>query len=66
MIERLGQVLYWGFTGLGVIIVLGAGILWYDLKPPYGFTWDMYILPIIAGGICWLIGRACLYVLSGR
>lgn len=63
MIERLGQVLYWGFTGLGVMIVLFGGGSLYTLGTRY---LDFFVISVIAGGICWLIGRACLYVLSGR
>jgi hypothetical protein len=63
MIERLGQVLYWGFAGLGVIIVLFGGGALYASGTRY---LDFFVMCVIAGGVCWLIGRACLYVLSGR
>ena len=64
MIERLGQVLYWGFTGIGGILVLLAGALSYMRS---GGDWALVATAcVIAGGISWLIGRACLYVLSGR
>ena len=66
MIGRLGQVLYWGFTGLGVVIVVGSGILLYIHAKGIVDPWLGFVISVIAGGICWLIGRACLYVLSGR
>ncbi len=63
MIERLGQVLYWAFSGLGGLIVLFGGVTLYE----YGTRYlDFFVTCVIAGGLTWLIGRACLYVLNGR
>ena len=63
MIGRLGQVLYWGFTGFGAILVLIAGLVLYmgNSDAPVVAT-----VCAFAAGLSWLIGRACLYVLAGR
>jgi hypothetical protein len=66
MIERLGQVIYWALSGLGVLIVLGSWVLLYNHADGITDPGLGIVMSLIAGGICWLIGRACLYVLAGR
>ena len=62
MLARLGHVLYWGFcggAGLAIAVGVAAGLVVDGV--------DRAILPalgVLAGGLIWLVGRACRYVLA--
>jgi hypothetical protein len=60
MLERLGEVLYWGFCLLALIPL---GMLWMAVDSN-GWKLDTLLLFGMPAVICWLIGRAAKYVLS--
>jgi uncharacterized BrkB/YihY/UPF0761 family membrane protein len=76
MIARLGDVLYWTFTGIGVLLT--ACVLYFFFpaltalmqgqirQDELGITVIMFVIYIAPGVILLLIGRACRYVLAGR
>ena len=60
---RLGRVVYWGASGVAMILALLAIFEFTRASP------DAPFLGIIFGGIgigVWLVGRAVVYVLAGR
>jgi hypothetical protein len=64
MTRRLGNVIYWGCSGLAAIIVLiGA----YGART-IGGDYDFWTLggALVAAAIVWLIGKASRYVLAGN
>jgi hypothetical protein len=66
MVKRLGEVIYWEFCGLAAMC--------FFLFAPIGLSQAganllgalNVALAFIGGVSSWIIGRACLYVLSGR
>jgi hypothetical protein len=61
--SRLGRVLYWGASGIAVLL-LALAAFEFMRGPP-----DGPFLGILFGGIgivTWLVGRAVVYVLAGR
>lgn len=63
MAARLGDVLYWGFSGLAVLwLVLGV-MLSMNAKPDIEFFSWFFGVPAV---LSWLVGRACRYVLAAR
>lgn len=62
MISRLGDVLYWGFSGLAAIIVIGILWGWADNSINAAIFGVLSALAALS----WLLGRACRYVLAGR
>lgn len=70
MIERLANVLYWGFSGIAILILCFAAYLLV-----FATNWESaglenlaFIMGFFAAAAVgsWLIGRACRYVLAGR
>jgi hypothetical protein len=66
MVARLGNVLYWIGCGVAVLLVASGIMLWVG----EGYTRSDHGIPGLIGFavmavLCWLIGRACRYVLSG-
>ena len=63
MFARLGQVLYWAACGIAALLFAsGIYIAFGDAADKFaivGFTWAF-------AGSAWLVGRAALYVLSGK
>ncbi len=63
MAERIGNVLYWlGCIAAALTVLMGLGIYFAD-----GMKNDNLILTgffFILAVILWVIGRACLYILS--
>lgn len=57
MIERLGQVIYWGFCGLAAV----CAVLVFVVQP----SKDGWLFAA-AAVLSWLFGRAVLYVLAGK
>ncbi len=71
MVARLGDVLYWFFTGMAVLTVVALVIITIiDLtsgKGGYGLEEIAITASIGAFSvILYMIGRACRYVLAGR
>ncbi len=63
MAARLGNVLYWIGCGIAVLSLIFAATLLVGAHRD-----DKLIagLPLIAGVLAWLAGRAARYVLGGR
>jgi hypothetical protein len=57
---RLGQVIYWAATGVGVLVVIGG--VWSLTNPTND---DIGVLFIFLGGLIWMAGWAFRYVLTG-
>ena len=69
MLARLGNVLYWAFSGLAILIVgLVAYLVAEDVRLGLVMENDAWAvaLAVILALVLWLIGRACRYVLAGR
>lgn len=67
----LGNILYQGARDLSVIlIVVGVVVAWsfYNANNPYWPLISPFTIVAFCSGalICWIIGRALLYFLSGR
>ena len=62
MVERLGMVLYWIGCGLAVATLLFMAFVTTYGKPE-GFV---VVLMVLFAGLCWGVGRACKFVLTGR
>ena len=61
LLAKLGVVLYWLGCLLAVVLLIIAGLL-LGGNPNYQGA-------AFVGGVsvvCWLVGRACMYVLAGR
>ena len=64
MIHRLANVLYWFFSGIAALIFgLGAHYSFIERSPP---DWENMGAVLIGTAAAWLIGRAFLYILSGK
>ena len=71
MAARLGNVLFWVFTGIAMLL---AGVaVYYIGEHLAGYTpnWlggrgEIVKVNLIAAGTIHLLGRACRYVLAGR
>lgn len=64
MAARLGNVLYWAFSGLAVILLIGAAAFSLNDKvDPHWLGWVLFGIPAV---LVWLIGRGCRYVLAAR
>lgn len=61
MIERLGNVIYWAGSGLGIIFFALAAMAWYSAVET-----AFVVILVIIGLLVWLTGRAVLYILAGR
>jgi hypothetical protein len=63
MLARLGDVLYWGTSGLAVLIVFFiAWAVWAAQTTDY----VLVFLAAAFAALVWAVGRACRYVLAGR
>ena len=59
---RLGNVVYWAATGIaGLTIVFAI----FDIVAGRPEANSNYYVGLIAAAV-WLVGRACLYILTGR
>jgi hypothetical protein len=61
MLARLGDVLYWFWTAVSILVAIG-GIAIADKKLGPEFLIAVGVLAALA----WLVGRASRYVLSGK
>jgi hypothetical protein len=64
MTARLGEVIYWGCSGIAVIIIAAYAYSYYAYPEANGLA--LTALFGVPAALIWLIGRACLYVLAGR
>jgi hypothetical protein len=67
MLARLGNVLYWAFSGLAFLIVgLVAYAVVADVRRGLAMENDAWAvaLAVILAVVLWLLGRACRYVLA--
>lgn len=62
MVERLGLVLYWLGCGLAVATLLFAAYV-VNFGKAESFV---IVFMIIFAALCWGVGRACKFVLTGR
>ena len=60
---RLGQVIYWGASGVAVLLALLAIFEFTRASPDAPFLGIVF--GVIGIGV-WLVGRAIVYVLAGR
>lgn len=65
MAERLGNVLYWGFSGLAGLFLVFAVLIQSQSSDPNA-TLPFSLGVAFVAVISWLVGRACRYVLSGH
>ena len=65
MLERLGDVLYWGACGVA-LAVLASGALFAVIMFPDSDRWIFAGISAVAAFLVWLVGRSCRYVLAGR
>ena len=71
MVARLGNVLFWFFTGVAVLL---AGVAIYYIGEHlagYSPNWqggrsEIATVNLVAAALLHLLGRACRYVLAGR
>lgn len=64
MVARLGQVLYWGLSGIAAIsFALGV---WVNVINKAQADWSTLGVVAVFSVVVWLVGRACLYVLAGK
>ncbi|MGX9430298.1 hypothetical protein [Bradyrhizobium sp. LeoA1S1] len=71
MIERLGHVLYWLGTGFAVLMwLVGAGVWVVGVfalgRDALEGVTAVGLPAALIGLLSWLVGRACLYILSAR
>jgi hypothetical protein len=71
MLARLGYVLYWLGCGLAAIfLVFGVGGTYVAYSTTRGtdpWSWaGVAIGMVVVAAVCWLVGRACKYVLAGK
>jgi hypothetical protein len=68
MLVRLGQVLYWLGCGAGAIIAIGLPVLLLTSGRGDAVANLPFIgtVGVLVGALCWLVGRAALYILSGK
>jgi hypothetical protein len=64
MIARLGNVLYWGASGLAAVLIAFAAYV--ALAFDYSDRLPVAGMFGFGGVAVWLIGRALLYVMAGR
>jgi hypothetical protein len=64
MLARLGYVLYWTGCGLAVLVLMGG--LAFTYFAPGASTEVALALTAAVATVCWLVGRACKYVLAGE
>jgi hypothetical protein len=62
MAARLGDVLYWAGCLIGGLLVING--IWPYVETQRYHSDMLWVVG--AGVVCWLIGRACRYVLAGR
>jgi hypothetical protein len=62
MVARLGNVLYWFFSGAGFLPFIVLAAVWHNGDVPT----RLIVVCIAASVLIWLFGRASLYVLAGR
>ena len=63
MLAKVGYVLYWVGSGLAAVaLVSGVFILQHGLDQDY--RWVVYVGSIGSAAVCWLLGRACKYLLA--
>lgn len=66
MIDRLGHVLYWAGCGIAIIVAIGGiAIVAASERNPQAIGIVLTSFGLCAAA-CWLAGRACLYVFSGK
>ena len=65
MLARLGNVIYWAAAVIGTLFFL---VCVYVAFSPKGGANPLTAIGFgaVAGGIIWVIGYACRYVLAGR
>jgi hypothetical protein len=65
MAERLGHVLYWFGNGIAILwaLLLGFAFLMGKGAAEAQILLGFAAVPVL---LIWAIGRACLYVMSGR
>ena len=61
LLAKLGVVLYWLGCSLAVVLLIIAGLL---LGGNPNYPGAAFVGGV--GVVCWLVGRACMYVLAGR
>ncbi len=64
MLAYLGYLLYWGFSGTALAIVVGFSVL--ALRSSYDPSLIAVMFAYLNAGFVWLLGRASLYVLARR
>jgi hypothetical protein len=66
----VGNVLYWTFSALAVLVVVLFASVVIDDDMIRGVAPDtepwLLVFAVVAAVVIWLIGRACRYVLAGR
>jgi hypothetical protein len=64
VVERLGDVLYWGASFVAALLaLLAAAVALLNTGPNGPFIAVIFAFLAV---IVWLVGRACRYVLAGR
>jgi hypothetical protein len=63
---RFGQVLYWAGCGFAALFFCFAVLGVLDATAVGKTPSALSVLLIVASGLSWVVGRACLYVLAGR
>jgi hypothetical protein len=71
MLARLGYVLYWLGCGLAaVFLVFGVGGTYVAYSTTTGkdpWSWVAVALScVVLAAVCWVVGRACKYILAGK
>jgi hypothetical protein len=63
VVQRLGRVLHWAGTGIGIL--LGSAGFWLTMNGEHPLYAGV-IVASICFGVPFIIGRAALYVLAGE
>ena len=66
MAARLGNVLYWLFSGFATVVLLFGAATLRNQPPNANDTWFLIAFFGISAVLVWLVGRACRYVLAAR
>jgi hypothetical protein len=64
-VARLGNELYWAFSGVAGVLLLGAAVFTLSSTPDDGVLIFACVRFVIPASLTWLIGRACHYFLGG-
>jgi hypothetical protein len=64
-VARLGNELYWAFSGVAGVLLLVAAVFIFYATPDNGVLIFACVRFVIPASITWLIGRGCHYFLGG-